>query len=199
MAFLDFRNPDSSTLPAARNRGLKALFVILFFSHLLLYASSPVSKEYQIKAAFLFNFAQFVEWPSTAFENADTPICIGILGADPFGSALDETVRGETVRKRKLIVLRSQRLEDLKNCHMIFISKSEESRLQKILEEIQSKSVLTVSETPDFANRGGILNFYLDGNKVRFEINPAVAQRKNLKLSSELLNLGKIVKSDNRQ
>ena len=156
-------------------------------------AQPAVSKEYQVKAAFLFNFVQFVEWPPAAFTNSDAPICIGVLGEDPFGTALEETVRGETVRNRKLIVQRSRLVENLKDCQLIFISKSETERVSEILGNLDPAPVLTVGETQDFAQQGGIVNLYLAANKVRFEINPAAARRKGLKISSELLSLGKII------
>jgi len=160
------------------------------------HAQPAASKEYQIKAAFLFNFAQFVEWPTNAFTSTDAPFSIGILGDDPFGKALDATVQGESVQNRKLTIQRSRRLEDLQNCQVIFISKSEKSRLSEILPKLNARSILTVSELPGFAGSGGVINFYLEGAKVRFEINPAVAQRERLKISSQLLNLGKIIESN---
>ena len=156
-------------------------------------ARAQTSKEYQIKAAFLFNFAQFVEWPSAAFADASAPISIGVLGDDPFGPVLEQTVEGETINHRKLIIQRSQRVADLKGCHLVFISKSEKSRLTDILDSLGSASILTVSETENFARRGGIINFYLEGNKVRFEINAEAAQRKGIKISSQLLKLGKVI------
>lgn len=169
------------------------MFALWLSSMLNLPAQTAVSKEYQIKAAFLFNFAQFVEWPATAFTNAAEPFCIGILGNDPFGAALDETVQGETINNRKIIIERSQRIEDLKNCQMIFISKSEKEHLAEILSQLDSQSVLTVSEFEGFAKRGGGINFYLEKDKVRFEINSTIAQRNGLKISSQLLSLAKIV------
>ena len=105
-------------------------------------AQPAVSKEYQVKAAFLFNFVQFVEWPTRAFTNSEAPICIGALGEDPFASALEETVRGETVQNRKLIVQRSRRMESLKNCHLVFISKSETEQVPGILGALDPASVL---------------------------------------------------------
>jgi hypothetical protein len=157
---------------------------------------SAVSKEYQVKAAFLFNFVQFVEWPPVAFTKPETPICIGVLGDDPFGTALDDTVHGETVQSRKLVVQRSRRVEDLKECQLIFISKSETERVHGILGDLDPFPVLTVSEAQGFAQHGGIINLYLAGNKVRFEINLAGARRKGLKISSELLSLGKITEAE---
>jgi hypothetical protein len=151
------------------------------------------SKEYQIKAAFLFNFTQFVQWPATAFSEPGAPFCIGILGDDPFGAALEETIRGETIDHHKLLVRRSQRFEDLEDCQLIFICKSEEGRLTDIFSKLDSKPILTVSEIDSFTENGGAIDFYLQGNKVRFKINPGSAQRGGLKISSQLLSLGKIV------
>jgi hypothetical protein len=151
------------------------------------------SREYEVKAAFLVNFMQFVTWPTNAFTNEDAPFCVGVLGDDPFGPALDQTVQGETVNHHKIVVQRWQRIEDCKDCQMVFVSRSEEKNLPDILAKLDSGPILTVSETRGFARRGGIINFYLEGKKVRFEINPAVAQRDKLKISAQLLSLGKIV------
>jgi hypothetical protein len=159
-------------------------------------AETTVSKEYQLKAAFLYNFVQFVQWPGNAFTNAQTPFVIGILGDDPFGAALDETVQGQTVLDHKLIVQRAKRLEDLRDCQLIFVSKSEKPHLADILSTLKDRPVLTVSETQGFASHGGMINFYLDGKKVRFELNPEAAQQRGLKISSQLLSLGKIVESE---
>jgi hypothetical protein len=157
---------------------------------------AAASKEYQIKAAFLFNFAQFIEWPPNAFTNSEAPLCIGVLGDDPFGKALDETIRGETIRNRRLIIRRSHRVEDLMDCQVVFISKSEKARMADVLSKLNTKETLTVSETDGFARRGGIINFYVEGSKLRFEINPTAAQRRGLKVSSQLLSLGKVVEPE---
>jgi YfiR/HmsC-like len=165
---------------------------------LLLFApwNAPAqSNEYQIKAAFLYNFAQFVEWPPAAFASTTAPFYIGVLGKDPFGKALDETVQGETIGNRKIIIQRSQQLAGLKSCQVIFISQSEKEHAAKILSELDSKPVLTVSEIAGFDQLGGIINFYLEGTKVRFEINPTAARHDGLKISAQLLSLGKIVQS----
>jgi hypothetical protein len=157
------------------------------------HAQPAASKEYQIKAAFLFNFVQFVEWPAAAFPDALAPVRIGVLGEDPFGSSLQEIVQGEKVHDRNLVLQRSREIEDLKDCHLLFICKSERARVGEILSEVAPRSVLTVSEVEGFAQRGGIINLYLEANKVRFEINPTAAQLHGLKISSQLLSLGKIV------
>ncbi|MDB4793600.1 YfiR family protein [Methylacidiphilales bacterium] len=169
------------------------LLGIVSFAVLGLGHAQAQSKEYQIKAAFLFNFAQFVQWPATAFPETDAPFCIGILGDDPFGDVLEDMIQGETINHHKLVVHRSARFEDLEDCQLIFISKSEAAQLPDILSKLDSKPILTVSEIDSFAENGGAIDFYLQGNKVRFEINPSSAQRCGLKISSQLLSLGKIV------
>ncbi len=156
-------------------------------------AARAESREYQIKAAFLVNFMQFVSWPSNVFTDGNAPFRIGVLGDDPFGPALDETVQGETVNHHKIVVQRWRRIEDCKDCQLIFVSRSEEKNLAAILAKLDSGPVLTVSEVRGFARQGGIINFYVEGNKVRFEINPTVAQRDKLNMSAQLLSLGKIV------
>jgi hypothetical protein len=153
------------------------------------------SKEYEVKAAFLFNFAQFVDWPAGAFTNTDTPFVIGILGNDPFGTALEATVQGENINNHKIIIQRGRTVGDLKDCQILFVSKSEKSHVAEILSALDSRPVLKVSEIDGFARQGGNINFYLDGSKVRFEVNPTVSDRDGLKVSSQLLNLGKIIQT----
>jgi len=156
-------------------------------------AQTDASKEYQIKAAFLFNFAQFVKWPGNSFNSPDAPFSIGILGDDPFGSALDGTVQGEAIDNHRLTVVRSQRIEDLKDCQIIFVSRSEEGQVGAILSQLGSRPVLTVSDADGFASNGGDIDFYLSDGRIRFEINPQSARRCGLRISSQLMALGKIV------
>ena len=170
------------------------LFLLLPGGGTNLFAQAT-SKEYQIKAAFLFNFMQFVEWPPTVFKNTDDPFRIGVLGQDPFNAALEDTVQGETISNHKIIVEHAMQVDDLKNCQLIFISKSEKKHVTEILSALDDKPVLTVSEIEGFAERGGGINFYLEGNKVRFEVNPDAARHDGLKVSSQLLSLGKIIET----
>jgi len=153
------------------------------------------TKEYQIKAAFLYNFVQFIEWPASVFATTNAPFRIGVLGDNPFKGALEATVQGETVNDHKMVVETAQQVGELKDCQVIFISRSEKDHINEILSQLDSSAVLTVSEVDGFAQRGGIINFYLEGTKVRFEINPAAAQRDGLKIGSQLLSLGKIVET----
>lgn len=156
-------------------------------------AAPPVSREYQLKAVFLYNFVQFVEWPAAALPDASAPIRIGVLGEDPFGTALDAAVRGETVRARRLEVKRARRIEELRDCQVVFIARSEERHAAAHLAELAGRPVLTVGETDDFTRLGGIIAFYPEGKKIRFAINVGAARDRGLMISSELLELGKIV------
>ncbi len=170
-----------------------------FATALTLLATAPLPaqsgnvREYQIKAAFLFHFAQFVDWPGNAFAGPAAPLCFGILGEDPFGAALDAATSGESIRGRPVIVRRSQRAADLAECHLVFVSRSERTRVADLLVELAPHPVLTVSEIEGFGSAGGSINFVLETNKVRFEINPTAARSRGLRISSELLSLGRLV------
>jgi hypothetical protein len=146
-------------------------------------------KEYKVKATFLFNFAQFVEWPAAVFADATAPIIIGVLGDDEFGPFLDQIVQGETIRNRPLIIKRSRTVDELKRCHILFISKSEESQLATILASLNEAPVLTVGEVEGFIRSGGVINFCLRDKRVRFEVNPVAGQNQKLRLSAQLLQL----------
>lgn len=156
----------------------------------------PRLSEYEIKATFLFRFTNYVTWPPEAFPEPETPFTIGILGKDPFGEVLDRIVEGETIHGHKVEIVRSSRPEVLKACHILFISRSEADRTAKILALLDGAHALTVGETPGFAGKGGVINFFLEENKVRFEINPEAAKRAGLKISSKLLSLGRIVEDE---
>jgi YfiR/HmsC-like len=155
------------------------------------------SVEYRIKAVFLFNFVQFVEWPASAFANDDAPLVLCVLGADPFGETLDQTIAGESSQRHRLVVRRPSENVNLDGCHLLFVSRSENSRLDEVLPALGvSAPVLIVSDIDGFVSRGGTIGFYLDRNRVRFEISPSHAQRRGLKVSSQLLGLGRILESN---
>ncbi len=156
-------------------------------------AAPAPAPEYRVKAAFLLNFAQFVEWPTGSFANDRSPIVVGVLGDDPFGALLDKTFEGETVQHRPLVIRRSHQVEDVLGCHMVFISSSERQRIGEVLASFNGRGILTVSDVENFAVRGGMINFYLDANRVRFEINPAAADREGIRIRAELLRRAKIV------
>ena len=154
------------------------------------------SSEYLIKAGFIYNFAKFVEWPSTSFSQPESPIVIGVLGTDPFGSVLDRIVADKKIGSRGFVVRRykwSKDLKDLRDCQILFISASEKAHTDEIVEFVKWLPVLTIGETPGFAERGGVIRFTLEDNRVRFEVNVDAAHKANLNISSRLLTLAKII------
>lgn len=152
-----------------------------------------VTREYALKAAFLFNFAQFVDWPPEAFAGANVPFTIGVLGVDPFGANLDALVSGEKVRDRPLVVRRYESLAQVDSCHILFISSSEAGRLDQIAKALAHRSVLTVGETKDFAAHSGIIGFEVSQRRLRLSINVAAATDARLTISSKLLRQARIV------
>jgi YfiR/HmsC-like len=142
--------------------------------------------EYQVKAAFLFNFLKFVEWPAAP---NDSPWVIGILGHDPFGGALEDTVRGKMVNGRPVDVRRYARPGDVKDCNILFIGRADYERLGTPVQA----GLLTVGEASGFLKSGGIINFYLEDNRVHFEIRPGVARSSGVRISSQLLKLGRVL------
>ena len=152
-------------------------------------AAEPPALEYQVKAAFILNFAKFVEWPAQAFADAEAPLSIGIFGEDPFGEVLDQMSRDSKLNGRSVVIRRSRFLHELENCQILFFSRSEEASLVESLEALKGSSVLTVGESENFAERSGVIGFVRQDNKVRFEINLASARRAQLKISSKLLSL----------
>lgn len=160
-------------------------------------ASAPAaSPEYQVKAVFLFNFAQFVEWPASAFADARSPLVIGVLGEDPFGSYLDEAVKGEKIGNRPLIVRRYRRVDEIADCHILFISRSETAQLEKILARLRGLSLFTVSDADNFCRRGGMARFVTENKKIRLRFNVEAARAANLTISSKLLRPSTVVTTD---
>ena len=160
----------------------------------ILSAQTEPSAEYKLKAVFLFNFAQFVEWPAWVFHTNDTPLVIGILGDDPFGPYLDDLVKGEKIGDRRLVVQRYKRAEDIKDCHILFISSSESGDLEDILAHLHGRNILTVGDTDSFTRRGGMVRFVTENGKIRLRINLEVATDSGLTISSKLLRAATIVK-----
>jgi hypothetical protein len=158
--------------------------------------TSDISSEYLIKAGFIYNFAQLVQWPSAAFAQTDSPIVIGILGTDPFGATIDRVIENKKLDGRSVVIKRlkwSKELKDLKDCNILFIGSSEKDHLSEVINTVKWLPILTIGETPGFATRGGIINLTLEGNKVRFEVNVEAAKQANLNISSRLLALARIV------
>ncbi len=161
---------------------------------LLLAARGPVTaqafKEYEVKAAMLYKFAGFVEWPALP---AGAPLCIGVLGHDPFGPALDQAIQGKSINGRLFVVRRFKTGQGTGNCQIVFVSSSEKKMLRGILDRLRREPVLTVGDTPRFCEDGGIINLELADNRVHFQINPEAAELARLVVSSQLLSLASIV------
>jgi hypothetical protein len=159
----------------------------------ILSAQTPSNREYQVKAVFLFNFTQFVEWPAQVFQTPQTPIEIGILGQDPFGSYLDQTIAGEKVNGRSLIVRRYHGIDEIKTCHILFISKAEAANIGEIISALKDRNILTVSDAANFIQEGGMVRFITVNNKIKLQVNPEAAKAAGLAISSKLLTLAEIV------
>ena len=158
------------------------------------HAQGSVADEYQVKAAFLFNFAKFVEWPADTFKAPDDPITICVWGQDPFGSALDDVVRNKTVAGRPFVVHQVSSAHQAAKCQIVFVASSERKRTRSVLEDLKGHSVLTVGEVEDFIPNGGVINFKLKDARVRIEIDNGAAERTKLRISSKLLSLAEIAK-----
>lgn len=152
------------------------------------------SVEYQVKAAFLFNFAKFVEWPTDTFQSDKSPITLCVFRYDPFGSALDDIIREKTISNREVIARRIDELPDLKSCQLVFVGGREDKFLSEILKSLNGASALVVGESQDFAERGGGVQFFLEDNKLRFAVNVDAVQRARLTVSSKLLALARIAR-----
>jgi hypothetical protein len=149
--------------------------------------------EYEVKAAFLLNFARLVQWPATAFHDAEEPILLGVLGRDPFDGALQSLVEGRKAGPRTIHVKHITNVRDVATCHMVFVSAPETAPIPEILAAARGVSVLLIGDAHDFARKGGAINFYSDEGKVRFAINRQAAEGAGLKISSRMLRLAKLV------
>ncbi|MBI3810617.1 MAG: YfiR family protein [Nitrospirae bacterium] len=169
---------------------LSALCITLAFGVAAQVEAEPL--EYNVKAAFIYNFAKFVEWPED-LSKGDSPFVIGILGEDPFGNVLDETVSHKTVREKRIVVKRFSRSEDAKDCQLLFISRSGKEDIAQIVKRLGHAPVLTISDVGQFTDQGGMIQLVMDQNRVRFAINVAATEQAGLKPSSQLLKLARIV------
>ena len=177
-----------------RKKVYQYLYTTLFAASVfLLSAQTPANREYQIKAVFIFNFTQFVEWPVNTFATPQSPLIIGVLGQDPFGSYLDETVANEKVNEHPMIIKRFRHVEDIKECHLLFIQSAETVKMPQIISSLKGRSILTISDASNFMKQGGMIRFFTIDNKIQFQINPEAAKASGLTISSKLLRLAEIV------
>jgi hypothetical protein len=156
-------------------------------------AQAPTAGEYQVKAAFLYNFAKFVEWPPRSFPDASAPLRICVLGRDPFGEELRNITKERIVNGHKLEVSAVFELQVARTCHILFIASSETAQLKQIFESLRGSDALTVGDSKGFVEQGGMINFVLEKNRVQFEVNRKAAEQGGLKISSKLLSVARLV------
>jgi hypothetical protein len=195
---------DSCVKARARQRGIWHPIALCFLSVVAgglcsapVRADSTTLTEYQVKAAFIYNFAKYVRWPEASTSETKRPFVIGVIGRDPFGQALDDAIRGQSLQGRAVSVKRFGRVEEVADCDILFVSSSEKNNLQSILDVLHEAPVLTIGDMDRFAERGGMINLTTEEARVRFEINVEAAERAGLKPGSQLLRLARIV-SDSR-
>lgn len=155
-------------------------------------AAAPPS-EYQVKAVYLFNFGQFVEWPSRVFDSPEAPFVIGVFGEDPFGPTLDAVVRGEKLGTRPIVVERFRDTDDISRCNILFVGRNEAGRLDDVLAAVRGRSVLTVTDVDGAERQGAIIVLYNQNNRIRMRINLPQARASDLVISSKLLRPAEVI------
>jgi len=193
---LSVRHPGRNALNHTTSVRLRIIAVMGLVAVMLcpsVRAQSEQPGEYQLKAAFLFNFAKFVDWPPGTFATADSPFTICILGQDPFGHELEDSLRGKTIATRPILVRRCQSDAEARACQILFVSRSQNRQMPDILQGLRGINVLVVGESEGFAAGGGTIEFVLEQDHIRFRINPDAAARAGLTISSKLLALATIV------
>jgi YfiR/HmsC-like len=172
------------------------LMILMLISAAVLPAEDKQPSEYMVKAAFVYNFAKFVEWPETAFSDTNAPVIIGVVGdesKDSFQANLQQTVGNRMIngRRTKAVLISSPEDPELKSCHIVFISKYRRGNQKEFLRALKDQSTLTIGESEKFLQDGGIINFFIEEGKVRFDIDKQRAQQRQLTISSKLLNLAR--------
>ena len=175
-------------------RRLSVVFILWTLAGVAILRAQNLPTEYEVKAAYLYQFGKFVEWPEGALARSGDDFAICTLGMDPFGSVLDETISGRGVQSKKVIAKRLASANEAADCNILFISSSEQNHLSEILKMVQGKGVLTVGEMRNFLSQGGMIHFQMEQNKVRFEINLSAVEHANLKVSSQLLKVAKLTR-----
>jgi hypothetical protein len=157
-------------------------------------AGGQTIDQYEVKAGFVTSFANFVEWPPEAFKSPHDPFVICVLGRNPFGATLAGLVAGKVVGNRALMLRELMDVREAEGCHILFISASEHLRFRAILSSLREQSIFSIGDTNDFVSEGGVANLRIENGRVRIEINVVAAKEKNLRISSRLMGLARIVK-----
>jgi hypothetical protein len=195
MVFLKPRRPKPGR---SRWRTALAVALLVLAGFRAEEARAAQSAEREIKAAFLYNFAKFVEWPPGAFPEPASPVTLCVLGDDALGASLETVVKGETLNDRRLVVRRLRDPQEARDCHVLFVSPAER-RISQVLVALRGAGVLTVGDGNDFLDQGGMIRLFLEQNRVRFDIDLDAAERSHLKLSSKLLRLARTVNPQRRE
>jgi hypothetical protein len=198
MAFLSHASRIRCKEPDRRYPGFSVIWEISLLCLLILLFSSPPIRaqsegptEYQVKAAFVYNFAKFVEWPTDAFRDSSAPLRFCVLGESLVGPDLNQITQGKVIGGHPIQVLQNSR--NLRDCHVLFISASHNVAMKDVQEGLRGAPVLTVGESRDFAAQGGMIGFVVENARVRFEVNLQAAKQMRLNISSKLLSLAKKV------
>lgn len=174
---------------------LKILLLLVVFAGLN--AKAQQFTEYEVKAAYIFNFTKFIKWPASSFDNNTSPYVLGIYGNDPFGSIIKKIIGNRESNSRKWIVKYYSRPEQIKQCHILFVTDIKNSELRRLIKYLQDKSILSVGDEIDqFCQHGGMVNFTPKNAPKRFEINHKAAKNADLSISAKLLMLSKIINTD---
>jgi hypothetical protein len=190
---------------AQNRRKIRGAFLVSFLIMALkvimpVYGGTNLSQqptEYEVKAAFLYNFAKFVDWPVSAFPADDSVLIVGVLGSVDIVEVLDQIIGQKTVKNRRIVIHHFEWYRDIEFCHILFVSNTESKRLRRLFNHIGSKPILTVGDQIEgFAQTGGIINFTINDKLINFEINPNVATQHNLAISSKLLRLATIIETE---
>lgn len=197
---VDRTHPRTAARPRSRalRVGAAILCAVALASGDVAQGDSDVD-EYEIKAVFLLNFMRFTTWPSSRFEDESSPIVVAVFGKDPFGRKLETILKGKSVGERRIAIRRYARLEAVKDCHLLFVPKGERRHVPALQKKLGTKGVLYVGESKDFAVKGGLVNFFEQEERFRFEINAKAATAAGLKFSSSLLKHARIVEIEEEE
>ena len=178
-------------------RKLILITALLLLGDIGLLAQQPSSREPQVKAVFLFNFTQFIDWPAKTFAEPGSPMIIGILGDDPFGSYLEQAILNEKINNHPLVIQHYKTVDEVKKCQILFINISNKEQLDQVFKSLEGRSILTVGDSRNFIRQGGMVRFFTENDKIKFQINAEAAKAAGLTISSKLLRLAEIVTSKN--
>lgn len=174
-----------------------SVFLCAILNSVIATAQTKLAGEYQVKAAFLYNFAKFIDWPPNAFSDPKQPLSVCVYGHDPFDKVLEDSLLSKSIGERRISVGHASRLQDLEGCQLVFVAGADGVRIPDLVKHLHGRPVLLVGESEGFATSGGAIQFTIEDGRVRFVINPDAAERAGLKVSSKLLALATIVRDSN--